>query len=128
MLPFLFRILKVPISSLTVGGRYIAQGISRLAPPYKYWNRTLKTGHIWIVGIITNLSFIYRVFLSLEAPTEVYLQIFNEFVNQLTDDELTTGYYQQDGATLQMPACEKLKVFLKTELSQKTFGHPDLPI
>ena len=21
------------------------------------------------------------------------------FVNQLTDDELTTGYYQQDGAT-----------------------------
>jgi len=29
----------------------------------------------------------------------VYLQIFNEFVNQLKDDELTTGYYQQDGAT-----------------------------
>jgi len=29
---------------------------------------------------------------------------------------------------IQMPACEKLKVFLKTELSQKTFGHPDLPI
>jgi len=25
--------------------------------------------------------------------------MFNEFVNQLTDDELTTGYYQQDGAT-----------------------------
>ena len=21
------------------------------------------------------------------------------FINQLTDDELTTGYYQQDGAT-----------------------------
>jgi hypothetical protein len=33
------------------------------------------------------------------GPTEVYLQIFNEFVNQLTDDELTTGYYHQDGAT-----------------------------
>jgi hypothetical protein len=31
--------------------------------------------------------------------TEVYLQIFNEFVNQLKDDELTTGYYQQDGVT-----------------------------
>jgi len=30
---------------------------------------------------------------------EVYLQIFNEFINQLTDDELTTGYYQPDGAT-----------------------------
>jgi hypothetical protein len=32
-------------------------------------------------------------------PAEVYLKIFNEFVNQLTDDELTTGYHQQDGAT-----------------------------
>ena len=30
---------------------------------------------------------------------EVYLQIFNDFVNQLSGDELTTGYYQQDGAT-----------------------------
>ena len=30
---------------------------------------------------------------------EVYLQIFNEFVKQLTDDDLTTGYYQQDGET-----------------------------
>jgi hypothetical protein len=33
------------------------------------------------------------------GPTEFYLQIFNEFVSQLTDDEPTTGYYQQDGAT-----------------------------
>jgi len=33
------------------------------------------------------------------GPKLVYLQILNEFVNQLTDDELTTGYYQQDGAT-----------------------------
>jgi len=32
------------------------------------------------------------------GPKLVYVQIFNEFVNQLTDDELTTGYYQKDGA------------------------------
>ena len=48
------------------------------------------------------------------------------YVNQLKDDEITTGYYQQDGATCH--AWEKLKVFLKTELSQKNFGLPDLPI
>jgi len=30
--------------------------------------------------------------------------------------------------TLQILAWEKLKVFFKTELSQKTFGHSDLPI
>jgi len=33
------------------------------------------------------------------VTTVVYLQMFNEFVNQLTDDVLTTGYYQQDAAT-----------------------------
>jgi hypothetical protein len=29
---------------------------------------------------------------------EVYLNIISEFVNQLTGDELTEGYFQQDGA------------------------------
>ena len=34
---------------------------------------------------------IYRV-IRYRPQTIVYLIIFNEFVNQLTDDELTTGY------------------------------------
>jgi hypothetical protein len=29
----------------------------------------------------------------------VYIELFWEFVNQLDDQELTLGYYQQDGAT-----------------------------
>ena len=60
----------------------------------------------------------------------VYLQIFNEFVNQLTDDELTVGYYQQDGPTCctSNASMREIESFLKTELSQKTFGHPGLPI
>jgi len=62
------------------------------------------------------------------GPTD--LQILNEFVNQLTDDELTTENYQQDGATCQTSnaSMRGIERFLKTELSQKTFGHPDLPI
>ena len=31
--------------------------------------------------------------------TARYLKIFNEFVDQLNDDELRNGYFQQDGAT-----------------------------
>ena len=54
------------------------------------------------------------------------------YVNQLTDDELTTGYYQQDGATCHTWNASMREIesffFFKTELSQKTFGHPDLPI
>jgi hypothetical protein len=65
------------------------------------------------------------------GPKLVYIQIFNEFVNQLTDDELTTGYYQQDATTCNTSKDSMRDIgslFLKTELSQKTFGHPDLPI
>ena len=53
------------------------------------------------------------------------------YVNQLTDDELTTGYYQQDGVTCRTSDASMRGIesfFFKTELSQKTFGHPDLPI
>jgi hypothetical protein len=52
------------------------------------------------------------------------------FVNQLTDDELTTGYYQQDSATRHTSnaSMRGIESFLKTGLSQKTFGHQDLPI
>ena len=51
------------------------------------------------------------------------------YVNQLTDDELTTGCYQQNvqHVTLQMLAREKLKVFFKTELSQKNLWPPRSP-
>jgi len=52
------------------------------------------------------------------------------YVNQLTDDDLTTGFYQQDGATCHTSnaSMRQIESFFKTELSQKTFGHPDLPI
>ena len=33
------------------------------------------------------------------GPKLFCIENYVTFVNQLTDDELTTGYYQQDGAT-----------------------------
>jgi hypothetical protein len=45
----------------------------------------IQAGTMW-VSILQGDSLV-------RGPTELYLQIFNEFVNQLTDDELTTGYY-----------------------------------
>jgi len=69
-----------------------------------------------------------KFFFEQTVTTEVYLQIINEFVNQLMG-ELTTGYYQQDGATCHNSnaSMREIERFLKTELSQQTFGHPDLP-
>jgi len=48
---------------------------------------------------ISRRQIIGPIYFEQTVTTEVYLQIFNKFVSQLTDDELTTGYYQQDSAT-----------------------------
>jgi len=39
------------------------------------------------------------VFIDATITTAAYMEIFNTFVNQLDDEELSTGYFQQDGAT-----------------------------
>ena len=64
------------------------------------------------------------------GPKLLSIKHYVMFVNQLTDDELTTGYYQQDGATCHISnaSMRGIESFLKTELCKKTFGHPDLPI
>ena len=47
----------------------------------------------------TIITFVlYRVILWLEAPKLLSIKNYVMFVNQLTDDELTTRHYQQDGA------------------------------
>ena len=53
------------------------------------------------------------------------------FVNQLTNDELTTGYYQQESATCNTSNTSMREIesffFLKTELSQKILLPPRSP-
>jgi len=51
------------------------------------------------------------------------------YVNQLTDDEITTGYYQQDGATCHTSndSMREIERFFKTELSQKNLWPPRSP-
>ena len=52
------------------------------------------------------------------------------YVNQLTDDELTTGYYQRDGATCHTSNASMREIerfFFKTELSKKNLWPPRSP-
>jgi hypothetical protein len=62
---------------------------------------------------------------------EVYLQIFNEFVNQLTEDKLTTctGYYQQDGATCHTSnaGMRGIESFCKDRIISKNLWPPRSP-
>ena len=39
------------------------------------------------------------IFFEEVVKTAAYMEIFNTFVNQLDDEELSIGYFQQDGAT-----------------------------
>jgi len=68
----------------------------------------------------------HRVILSLEIPNYCLkkLSIDQRMMNQLLG--ITNKTVQH--VTLQMLACEKMKVFFKTKLSQKKIGNPDLPI
>ena len=74
----------------------------------------------------------YRIIQSDSLARGPKLLSIKNYVNQLTDDELTTEYYQKDGATCHTSNATIREIesffFLKTELSQKTSGHPDLPI
>jgi hypothetical protein len=38
------------------------------------------------------------MFFDTTVTSQVYIELFREFVSQLDDQELTLGYYQQDGA------------------------------
>jgi len=40
-----------------------------------------------------------HIFFNATFTTAAYMEIFNTFVNQLDDEELSVGYFQQDGAT-----------------------------
>jgi hypothetical protein len=54
------------------------------------------------MGVFCALSqqrIIGPIFFDTTVTSEVYQVLFHEFVNQLDDEELTLGWYQQDGAT-----------------------------
>ena len=55
-----------------------------------------KTG-VWCA--VSRHHIIDPIFFHETLNTVRYLEIYNEFVDQLDDDELRNGYFQQDGAT-----------------------------
>ena len=62
--------------------------------------------------------------------TAAYMEIFNNFVNQLDDEEPSTGYFQQDGATSHTShaSMAEIQSFSATASFRKDFGHHAHPI
>jgi len=58
--------------------------------------------HSTKIGVWCGMSrrrIIGPIFFNATITTAAYMEILNAFVNQLDDEELSTGYFQQDGAT-----------------------------
>ena len=65
------------------------------------------------------------------GPKPLSIKNYIMFVNQLTDDELTTGYYQQDGATCHTSNAsmrEFESIFFKDRIISKRIWPPRSPV
>ena len=86
-----------------------------------------KTG-VWCA--ISRRRIIGPIFFHETLNTARYLEIVNEFVDQLDDDELRNGYFQQDGATCHTSNESMAEInsffFLMTGLFRKPYGRQDL--
>jgi len=69
------------------------------------------------------------IFFEETIKTATYMEIFNTFVNQLDDEELSTGYFQQDGATSHTShaSMAEIQSFFGDRIISKGLWPPHLP-
>ena len=83
------------------------------------------------IGVWCGMSrrrIISPIFFDATITTAAYMEIFNTFVNQLDDEERSTGYFQQDGATSHTSHAGMAEIFWGTASFRRDFGHYARPI
>jgi len=70
------------------------------------------------------------IFFDATITTAAYMEIFNTFVNQMDDEELSVGYFQQDGATSHTShaSMAEIQSFFGDPSFRRDFGHRARPI
>jgi hypothetical protein len=66
--------------------------------PHVYHEELLHPLKVGVWCLISRWRIIGPIFVEETVNTQVYMNIFNRFVNQLDDEELQHGFFQQDGA------------------------------
>ena len=81
---------------------------------------------MWDVPAAQNWSHLLHATIT----TAAYMEIINTFLNQLDDEELSVGYFQQDGATSNTShaSIAKFSPFSETASFRKDFGPRVRPI
>jgi hypothetical protein len=67
--------------------------------PHALFQEPLHSQKLGVFCALSQRRIIGPLFFDTTVRNQVYIELFREFVNQLDDQELTLGYYQQDGAT-----------------------------
>ena len=70
----------------------------------------LHSGMIDVWCGMSRRSIIGPIFFDATITTAAYMAIFNTFVNQLDDEELSIGYFQQDGVTFHASHASMAKI------------------
>jgi hypothetical protein len=79
----------------------------------------------WSLVCDFKTAIIGLIFFEETVNTQVYMNIFNMFVNQLDDEELQCGFFQQDGETCRMSndSIAETEFLFRTESSPGDCGH-----
>jgi hypothetical protein len=67
--------------------------------PHALFEEPLHSQKVGVFCALSQRRIIGPMFFDTTVTSQVYIELFREFVNQLGDQELTLGYYQQDEAT-----------------------------
>jgi hypothetical protein len=65
--------------------------------PHALFEELLHSQKVDVFYALSQRRIIGPMFFDTTVTSQVYIELFGEFVNQLDDQELTLGYYQQDG-------------------------------
>ncbi|WP_370716200.1 hypothetical protein [Sphingomonas sp. IW22] len=66
--------------------------------PYEFVQHPLHSTKIGVWCAISKLKLIGPIFFHETINSVRYLKIFNDFISKLTEEEISSGYYQQDNA------------------------------
>ena len=84
---------------------------------------------LWHLDVIGTTTGVWRHVAHSRVVVLCYLKISNEFVDQLDDDELRNGYFQQDGATCHTSneSMTEIETFFDDRIISKALRSPRSP-
>jgi hypothetical protein len=97
--------------------------------PHALFEETLHSQKVGVFCALSQRRIIGPMFFDTTVTSQMYIELFREFVNQLDDQELTLSYYQQYGDTSHTSGVSMAKVesFFPDRVITQGLGPPRSP-